>query len=621
MISLDWEEGIFRGLYKLWHSNRSEPAFPGAVCFDEIADRVQTVAQLMAGCALMVRKAEGVGGIRGRVLLLPESMGVAPSPGGNLTLYLLRGIINATMIELWGDSPPDTLGLPGRVRYLFAVRRAHGHLCQHFPQFPYLYTRALGWELASRPPLEEFKGTAAALESLRRDIAHGKDLDEERVRGRFVGDRDPGELPPGFLLWGETLTASDMHTATQASSEEFSSAPASDGAELKSPPRDHVSLTCLERVDEVPPLPIHTFEKTETLDTFKGGMRQVDGEDELEEHLEALRDLDLREVIRGGPESFGFYKADVDLSGAIPDIHHVLPCEQGIPYPEWFFKTRCYRPDWVTVYPTAVAGYQPTLARSIIAAQRGRILKLRDRLLAHRSRYDHCTRQVQGDELDLEAVVNAYGDRRAGLDPGEKLYISQRKCKREPAVTLLFDVSLSSGSWVDGRRILDITRETVLILGEVADSLGDRFRILAFASNTRNHCRVWDVKPWSANWSRSLGRVCAVEPQGYTRIGPALRHALAGFEGIDTRSKGLIVITDGKPTDFDRYEGQYGREDIRMAIREGRDQGIFTHALALDPRARRTLPAMFGTAGWQVLRRPADLTEAVVAVYGSMHGN
>lgn len=619
MINFDWEEGLFRGLYKTWQKAAHKQQNPSRVALDEVHSRLQTVAQLIAGRPLLVTAAEAIGGIRDQVVLLPAGIEKGPTQADNLTLYLVRVILNATMIELWGDTPPDMNGIVGRARYLFALAQARQHLETVCPEFSVIYTRALGWEISERPRPEEFEGPAAALERLRRQLAHGFPVDEEKTLQQFARLRDPGDLPIGLTLWGETLTPSDIHAADRLAVQEAESNPSADGTELKSKPRDHVALTCLEKTEEIAPMPLHTFEKTETLDTFKGGERQVDGSDELEEHQEALHELDLREVIRGGKPSHGYYKADIDLGGTIPDVHHILAGERGRTYPEWHYKKRTYRQDWVTVYPTSVPDHQYAMARSILAAHQGPVDRLSRRLLAQREKYALCRRQSQGDELDLEALVNAYGDRAAGRDPGEKLYQTQRKTHRDTAVTLLFDISLSSGSWVDGRRILDLTRETILIVGEVAERLGDQFRILAFASNTRNHCRAWDIKPWQDSWRRAVGRVCVLEPQGYTRIGPAIRHAVSGFEGIPGRRRGLLLITDGKPTDYDRYEGRYGREDVRMAIREGLDQGIHTHALALDARARGALPSMFGTAGWQILKRPADLADAVATAYAGFH--
>ena len=156
----------------------------------------------------------------------------------------------------------------------------------------------------------------------------------------------------------------------------------------------------------------------------------------------------------------------------------------------------------------------------------------------------------------------------------------------------------------------------MLVLGEVADRLGDRLQILTFASHTRNRCRVWEVKGWHDGWCESRDRLGALEPRGYTRIGPALRHATAGLAAEPADRRLLLLVSDGKPTDYDRYEGRYGIADIRQALREAEAAGVHPHALAVDAIARDYLPPMFGPGNWNVLRDPGALPEALTTVYG-----
>lgn len=187
---------------------------------------------------------------------------------------------------------------------------------------------------------------------------------------------------------------------------------------------------------------------------------------------------------------------------------------------------------------------------------------------------------------------------------------------------MLLDISLSTDSWNEGFRVLDIAREAVLVLvlvlGEVAHELGDRLQILAFASKTRNRCHVFHLKDWREPWPLARGRLGTLEPQGYTRIGPALRYATDCLAREPAERRLLLLISDGKPSDYDRYEGRYGIADVRQAIREAERREIHVHALAVDAVARDTLPPMFGPGAWHVLPHPDALTEALTAVYGRL---
>jgi nitric oxide reductase NorD protein len=178
------------------------------------------------------------------------------------------------------------------------------------------------------------------------------------------------------------------------------------------------------------------------------------------------------------------------------------------------------------------------------------------------------------------------------------------------------DVSLSADGWIGDRRVLDAVQDAALLLGEVTDRLNDAFRLQAFASQTRNYNRVWTLKDWSDAWPSARNRLGALRTQGYTRIGPALRHASSGLAKHSARRRLLLLLTDGKPTDFDRYEGGYGRADVRQAVREAAQAGVQVHAIGFDPSVASQLGEMFGSGGWAAVNGPAALSEAVLEAYG-----
>lgn len=103
-------------------------------------------------------------------------------------------------------------------------------------------------------------------------------------------------------------------------------------------------------------------------------------------------------------------------------------------------------------------------------------------------------------------------------------------------------------------------------------------------------------------------------------FGPALRHATDRLVAEPADRRLLLLVSDGKPTDYDRYEGRYGIGDVRQALREAECRGVSAHALAVDEIARDCLPPMFGPGAWHVLRRPDDLPTVLSTVYGRLTG-
>jgi len=110
-------------------------------------------------------------------------------------------------------------------------------------------------------------------------------------------------------------------------------------------------------------------------------------------------------------------------------------------------------------------------------------------------------------------------------------------------------------------------------------------------------------------------RVAALEPDGYTRTGAAIRHASALLAREPARHRLLLVLTDGKPNDVDHYPGRYGIQDTRQAVAEARLQGLVAFCLTVDREAPAYMPSIFGPRGYALLRRqellPAVLVEVV----------
>lgn len=186
------------------------------------------------------------------------------------------------------------------------------------------------------------------------------------------------------------------------------------------------------------------------------------------------------------------------------------------------------------------------------------------------------------------------------------------------ACLLLVDTSLSSDSWVQNRRILDVSLDALITFGEASQSLGDPIMVAGFNSNTRNDCKFIEWKSFDEPWSKFISSIDSIRPAGYTRIGPSLRHATKLLTDRKEKHKLLLVFTDGRPTDFDRYEGSYGLGDVRQAVREADREGVVCFALALDPSAKQFLPRLFGLGNFQILANLESLPEVLTKLYGKI---
>lgn len=350
---------------------------------------------------------------------------------------------------------------------------------------------------------------------------------------------------------------------------------------------------------------MHQFEKVETLEEFKGTWRDFDGTDEMDEHEDALKDLDMEHTVRVDTPVHSVFQTDFLINTSVAESADTA-LAGGISYDEWDFSKFTYRKEHCTVFPK-IAQSQVTPIPDQLVPKEKVVNELRSTFNKWLNEREQVKAQVDGFDLDLDAMVCNHATIAAGHTPNERLYLSKRNRAKDMALVILIDSSLSADSFTDGQRILDIEKSAVLALGEVLEEYGVKFQIDAFSSNTRNNCSYTTLKGFNAPWKRSKGFIAGHRPIGYTRIGPAIRHATNLLENTQARDKWILLLSDGKPNDYDRYEGLYGMEDVKRALQEATQMGMFTHALAVDRKGRFYLPQMFGHQSFSLLKNIHDL--------------
>ena len=224
-------------------------------------------------------------------------------------------------------------------------------------------------------------------------------------------------------------------------------------------------------------------------------------------------------------------------------------------------------------------------------------------------------RQLQGNEFDIDAATDMFIDILSGRTPSENIYLSNRKKDKDLSILLLLDISLSSDGYADGDRVIDVEKQVSILFGEILQEFNIDFSINCFYSKTRNYSNFLTLKGFDEDWNKAKYRVGAIEPQGYTRMGTALRHAGALLDKRETKNKWVILISDGKPNDFDRYEGKYGINDVKQALRELYERQINSYALAIEAQAKYYLPQMFGQNHYQILTTPSELLRSMIKLY------
>ncbi|MBL4768667.1 MAG: VWA domain-containing protein [Rhodobacteraceae bacterium] len=284
-------------------------------------------------------------------------------------------------------------------------------------------------------------------------------------------------------------------------------------------------------------------------------------------------------------------------------------------YPEWNHRSRSYLPDHCRV----LDAWADTDAPFPLIPDPKRMREVRRQFEALRPRRILRPRQVEGTELDLDALIAAQIDIRATGQGSDRIYQSHRQVERDLSVAFLLDTSRSTESAVGDTCVIDVAREALAALAGGIDASGDRLGIWGFSSLKHdrvflNRCKGFD-DPMTPDVTN---RICGLRPCHYTRLGTAIRHMTAMLVEEQSARKLMLVLTDGKPNDLDHYEGVHGIEDSHMAVREARRHGHTVHGIIIDQDGQDWFTRIFGRGGFTLLPNPARLSRALPDIYRSL---
>lgn len=286
--------------------------------------------------------------------------------------------------------------------------------------------------------------------------------------------------------------------------------------------------------------------------------------------------------------------------------------EGALFYPEWDLGRQHYRKNWCVMREKEVKPVFDDFPRRTLAKHAALVRHLRKGFEAMRDENRLLKRQTQGDEIDLDALVEALADARDGREMSDRLFMHMHRAERNIAVAFMVDMSGSTRGWIN-----EAERESLILLCEALELLGDRYAIYGFSGTTRKRCELFRIKTFDERYTEEVqARIAGITPQEYTRMGFAIRHLSKLLNDIEAKTKVLITLSDGRPDDyFDVYRGPYGIEDTRMALLEARRMGVHPFCITIDKDARDYLPHMYGPARYVILDDVGQLPGKVADIY------
>jgi hypothetical protein len=286
----------------------------------------------------------------------------------------------------------------------------------------------------------------------------------------------------------------------------------------------------------------------------------------------------------------------------------------GVMYPEWDVKRKSYRPAWCTVREV-----EPEIKASATHAIDDAI-SVRRPLSRLGMGLHRRHRQSQGDDIDIDAAVEARVEVLAGSVPDEAVYLDSLRRRRDLSVLLLLDVSGSAAEpGTVGRTVHEQQRAAVANLTVALQDLGDRVALYAYHSQGRRAVSVMPVKRFDDHLdSRVMKRLNSLEPGAYSRLGAAIRHGSAVLEARGGTSRRLLVVlSDGLAYDHG-YDRAYGAADARRALTEARRCGTGCVCLTIGAGTDvQSLRRVFGSAAHATIARPDQLAGVIGPLFRS----
>jgi hypothetical protein len=318
---MSWDERLFGRLVARLRRRRDQAADARGVAVGPERRRLELVASALAGRRMTITIAAGDGGVRGAHLVMPARLDALPTPDANAALLLARVVVGAVMAR--APTPQVSDDAASAVATLAALARARQTIAAELPGAAAMLAPIAAALAAARP-------SVAARSAADRALAAAAQVALGRAVAEVAADA------PTLTPWLTAIAAGEPTVAVGPGAGGrlavvplcgWLGAPGVDDADLPPPgeearpgpggrdragrARDRIKRRQLAQQPlEENPL-VHSFEKVHTLEKYQGGKKRIDGADQLDEHGDALDELELDEVVRTTTTTSGVYRAEV----------------------------------------------------------------------------------------------------------------------------------------------------------------------------------------------------------------------------------------------------------------------------------------------------------------------
>lgn len=296
-------------------------------------------------------------------------------------------------------------------------------------------------------------------------------------------------------------------------------------------------------------------------------------------------------------------------------------------YDEWDRELSDHRAKWCRVIQRENRRGTRDFVERVRAQYSGVISSIRNQFqLLRPESLRRIKGELDGDDYDLQAVIDRHIDLKTTGRPSERIYIRHVRRERDVAVSFLLDMSSSTARTITrhpnqpytrpGQKIIDIEKQGLVLMSEALEAVGDAYAIYGFTSEGRRNVKYFVIKQFGEHYSPEVERrIGGITYHNNTRLGAAVRHAATMLERQDARTKLLIVLSDGRPYDHDYGDSRYAREDTKMALRFAKVSGITPFCITIDRESEAELKDLYGEVGYTIIDDVMSLPERLPGIY------
>lgn len=301
--------------------------------------------------------------------------------------------------------------------------------------------------------------------------------------------------------------------------------------------------------------------------------------------------------------------------------------DQAFFYDEWDRELGDYRAKWCRVIQRENRRGMRDFVEQVRARYSGVISSIKHQFQMLRPESLRKIKgELDGEEFDLQAVIDRHVDLRTNGRPTDRVYIRRIRRERDVAVSFLLDMSSSTARTITrhpnqpytrpGQKIIDIEKQGLVLMSEALEAVGDAYSISGFTSEGRRNVKYFIVKQFGERYTPEVERrIGGITYHNNTRLGAAIRHCAAQLEKQSARTKLLIILSDGRPYDHDYGDSRYAREDTKMALRQAKVQGMTPFCITIDRDSEAELKDLYGEVGYTIIDDVMSLPERLPGIY------